>query len=259
MTVYEDELKDYIQPERYDLAYSWYAEDIPFYVARAREARGPVLEVACGTGRVLIPTLQTGVDIDGLDLHPGMLDVTKGKARALGLAPRLVLADMRDFTMPRRYALVTIPFRAFMHLYDTTDQLRALRCIREHLEPGGALVFDVFHPNFRALVEPQHEVHGDRRVTDPTTGLEVVLHTVTTEVDRVNQTLRVERELQELGPGGEIANVTSHRFRMRWTYKAEMELLLGAAGLARFDVRGGFDGRPLLNDTDEMIWTAWKD
>ena len=88
----------------------------------------------CGTGRVLLPTLEASVDIEGLDLHPGMLDVLRKKAAALGPAPRVHLADMRDFTLARRFALITVPFRAFMHLLTTEDQLRALRCMREHLE-----------------------------------------------------------------------------------------------------------------------------
>jgi hypothetical protein len=67
------------------------------------------------------------VDIEGFGLHPGMLETLKRKAAALGLKPRLYRADMRDFTMPRRYALITIPFRGFMHLLDSEDVLNALR------------------------------------------------------------------------------------------------------------------------------------
>ena len=125
-----DDIEHYVRPEAYDLYYSWYTEDIPFYVARAKEAHGAVLEAACGTGRVLLPTLQAGVDIDGFDIHPGMVAVLREKAKGLGLAPRVSVADMRDFTMPRRYALITIPFRAFQHVLTTADQVAALRCMR---------------------------------------------------------------------------------------------------------------------------------
>ena len=249
----------YINPELYDLAYSWYTDDIPFYLERAREARGAVLEVGCGTGRVLLPSLEAGADIDGIDLHAGMLQVLERRAAALGLKPRVTLADMRDFTMPRRYALITIPFRAFQHLYTTEDQLRALRCMREHLEPGGTLVYNVFHPSFEALCNADHPVHQDREVLHPDTGLPVVLHDVRRELDRVNQLMNVEREIIESDARGYAHVVDRHAFTLRWTYKAEMDLLLHAAGFTRWDVRGGFDGRPLEKDTDEMVWTAWKD
>jgi SAM-dependent methyltransferase len=253
------ELEGYLQPELYDLAYSWYTVDIPFYVTRARESRGPVLEVACGTGRILIPTLEAGVDIDGLDFHPGMLAVLEQRARARGLEPRVRQADMRDFTMPRRYRLVTIPFRSFMHLTTTEDQLRTLRCIKEHLEPAGALLFNLFYPNFDALVNPSHQVHQDRRVVNPANGRTVVLHTTSDVSDRVNQIKHMEREIVELDDAGRPERVHPHRFHMRWTWKYEMELLLERAGFARHEVLGGFDGKPLERDTDEMIWTAWRE
>lgn len=252
------DIEQYVKPEVYDLYYSWLTDDIPFYVARAREVRGPVLEAGCGTGRVLLPTFQAGVDIDGFDLHPGMIEVLKTKAAALGLKPAVTVADMRDFTMPRRYALITIPFRAFQHLLTTADQVAALRCIREHLDDGGVLVFNVFFPSFDKMVQPDGEQVMEREFPHPTTGLPVAMY-ATRQTDRVNQILRVEREVVESDARGYAATTHRDRFSMRWTWKPEMELLLGTAGFTRWSVVGGFDGRPLEKDTDEMVWTAWKD
>jgi SAM-dependent methyltransferase len=248
----------YIAPELYDVAYGWWTEDIPFYVEQARAAAGPVLEVACGTGRVLLPVLQAGADADGFDLHPGMLEVLKRKAAALGLKPRAFQADMRDFTMPRRYLLITIPFRAFLHNLTTEDQLRTLRCCREHLESGGRLVLDLFHPTFERLVEPDGRWRLEKELTHIETGAPLTLWSVRTS-DRVNQTMHVEMELREGGAGGSAAAAHRHAFDLRWIYKAEMELLLRVAGFSRWEVAGGFDGRPLVKDTDLMVWTSWKD
>jgi SAM-dependent methyltransferase len=253
-----DDIEHYVKPEAYDLYYSWLTEDIPAYVARAKETRGPVLEAGCGTGRVLLPTLRAGVDIDGIDIHPGMIEVLKRKASALGLEPRVAVADMRDFTMPRRYALVTIPFRAFQHLLTTRDQVAALRCLREHLEPGGALFFNVFFPSFERMVQPDGEQALEREFPHPETGLPVAMY-VTRHTDRVNQVLRVEREVVESDARGYAARTHRDRFSMRWTWKPEMELLLGAAGFSRWSVAGGFDGRPLDRDSGDMVWTAWRD
>jgi hypothetical protein len=165
---------------------------------------------------------------------------------------------MRDFTMPRRYALVTMPFRAFLHNLSTEDQLRTLRCIREHLKGGGALVFNVFHPSLERLVEPDGEERLEREFPHPETGLSVGVYS-RRRIDRVNQILRAEMEIRESDPRGYAGAVHSHNVTLRWVYKAEMELLLRAAGFNRYAVAGGFDGRPLERDTDEMIWTAWKD
>jgi SAM-dependent methyltransferase len=101
--------------EVYDLL----LKDIPygfdFYTGLAKEAKGPVLDVCCGTGRILLPCLQAGVDIEGLDLFAPMLDTLRRKSGELGLSPRLHQADMSDFNLPRRYALVMIPFNAVGH------------------------------------------------------------------------------------------------------------------------------------------------
>ncbi len=252
------DIEQYVKPEVYDYYYSWRTDDIPFYLARARETRGAVLEAGCGTGRVLLPTLEAGVDIDGFDIHPGMIGVLKKKAADLSLKARVSVADMRDFTMPRRYALITIPFRAFQHLLTSDDQIAALLCLREHLEGGGALLFDLFHPSFDRMVQPDGEQVLEREFPHPETGLPVAMYT-RRRTDRVNQVLEVEREVVESDARGYAAATHRDRFRMRWTWKAEMELLLRVAGFSRWSVEGGFDGRPLAKDSDEMVWTAWKD
>lgn len=252
------ERPDYLSAELYDLAYSWYDVDVDFYVNQAKEAGGPVLEIGCGTGRILVPSLQAGADIDGLDLRQSMLDRCAEKATALGLAPKLYQGDMSDFTTPRKYRLITIPFRAFQHCMTTDAQLKALRCIREHLESGGRLVFNVFFPNYKLLTTEDGEVAMEREFTHPETGLPVS-YVSRSWRDRVNQTMRVESEILESNERGYIGKTHKFGFEMRWVFKPEMELLLHTAGFTRFEVMGGFDGSPLESDEAEMIWTAWRD
>jgi len=252
-------ISDYIEPELYDAIYSWYREDPAFYLETARAAGGPVLEVGCGTGRLLIPTLEAGAEIDGIDLSPGMLEVLRRKAAARGLQARVAVGDMRDFTMPRRYALITIPFRTFLHNLTAEDQIATLRCCREHLEPGGALVLNLFHLDFaRVIARKKEERTLERELVHPESGLPMKIFS-RHRYDRVNQILDADKEIQVLDEHGAVASTHAHRFRLRWIYKAEMELLLRLAGFNRWQVWGGFDRRPLARDTDEMVWTAWKD
>ena len=248
----------YIPADLYDLAYSWYDADVEFYLEQARQSEGPVLEVGCGTGRLLLPALQAGADIDGIDLRQEMLDQLNAKASALGLSPKLYAADMRDFTTPRKYALITIPFRTFQHAMTTADQLQTLRCVREHLEPGGRLVLNVFFPNYALLSTEDGEIAMDRDFSHPETGLPVQ-YTSRAWRDRVNQTMRVESEILESDERGYIRKTHKFGFEMRWIFKPEMELLLQTAGFSRFQVLGGFDGSPLESDEADMIWTAWRD
>jgi SAM-dependent methyltransferase len=247
-----------VDPEVYDLVYSGYAPEVEFYVGLARAAGGPVLEVGCGTGRLLIPALAAGTDADGLDREPAMLAALRRKAAARGLAPRLYAGDMRDFTSERRYRLITVPFRAFLHLMSTEDQLRGLRCLREHLEPGGALVLDLFYPSWDYIAEHDGRPHVSFEFPHPESGLPVAVED-TSRFDRVNQVVAVERRVLESDARGYAAETHRYAFALRWIFRFEMELLLRAAGFTRWSLSRGFDGAPFEKDTEPMVWTAWRD
>jgi SAM-dependent methyltransferase len=242
--------------ELYDIICQGIDYGIDFYVGLAREAKGPVLDIACGTGRVLLPVLQAGVDADGIDLFLPMLETARNKAAALGLVPRLQRGDMADFQMPRRYALAMIPFNAFCHMLTTDDQLRCLQCIRRHLLPGGLLALDGSFPGLAWIgaAQDQRELEGE--TNHPRTRQALRCYD-TRSFDRVAQVQRSRNEVELDEPDGTTRIIQRSEFRVRWTYKAEMELLLRAAGFARYEVCGGFDRRPLTQETDAMVVLAW--
>jgi 2-polyprenyl-3-methyl-5-hydroxy-6-metoxy-1,4-benzoquinol methylase len=93
----------------YDLVDKDVPYGLDFYVTLAREANGPVLDLACGTGRILPPCLQAGVDIEGLDLFEPMLQTLRTKAATLGLSPRLHQADMSNCSLSRRCRVIMSP------------------------------------------------------------------------------------------------------------------------------------------------------
>ena len=123
-------------------------EDVPFYVAEARKAGGPVVELGVGTGRIAIPTAGAGVDVIGVDSSAGMLEVCRRRAAEVGVLDHLDLrqGDLSAPPVEERVRLVTCPFRAYLHLPDEPARLRALTAARELLVSGGRLVFDVFAP-----------------------------------------------------------------------------------------------------------------
>src|SRR5436305_10714525 len=170
--------------------YDLVGRDIPygldFYVAVARAANGPGLDVRCGTGRILLPCLQAGVDIEGLDLFEPMLRTLRAKAAALGLSPRLHQADMSDFSLPRRFSLVMIPFNAFIHNMTQETQIRCLQLCREHLLPGGMLVFDTYFPSLELVGAPQNTRVLELELPHPQTGLPMRMYD-TRSFDRVAQ------------------------------------------------------------------------
>ena len=247
----------YDAPELYDLVLEHLDFDLSFWRDEARRARGPVLEVGCGTGRVLLRLLAEGIDIEGLDLYPAMLERLKQKAAARGLDCRVYAGDMRDFTTPRRYRLVICPFNGFAHNETIDDQLKTLRCCRERLASGGAFALHMSYPSAAYWMEKDGEPVLEIEVANPETGRRLRMYD-TRHRDRVAQLQRSDIEIQEL-EGDRV--VASHRFRtsQRWMYRFELELLFRVAGFARWEFYGGFDRTPLKTDTDPMLAVAWRE
>ncbi len=138
----------------YDALHRDFTEDIEFYLEEARRADGPVLELACGTGRLTIPIARAGVEIVGLDRSRGML------AQAREKAPEMtwISGDARVFDLGRRFALVFMAFNSMQHLHDYQDVLKLLARVRAHLRPGGHFVFDLFNPNVAMLARDPSQI-----------------------------------------------------------------------------------------------------
>ena len=124
-------------------------EDIEFYVEEARRSGGPVVELACGTGRIAVPVAQAGFRVIGVDGSAAMLEVARERAAAAGVEElvELRLGDLRDPPVAERVPLVLVPFRSLLHMTTERDRERALGAARSLLLPGGRLVFDVFAPS----------------------------------------------------------------------------------------------------------------
>lgn len=255
----------YHDPALYDAMYADVSADMPLFVRLAREAGGPVLEVCCGNGRLLVPAAQAGVDIDGLDLSPEMLDGLRAKLAAAGVRAGVYVGDMTRFVLPRRYALVFIAFNSFLHNLTQADQIATLRCCRAHLAPGGRLALSVFHPAADKLLEwaagekvvkeiPNAVGPGRVRVVDRTVD------------ERVEQIRAVTRRLEFLDDAGALVRTAMLPFSIRYVFKPEMELLLRAAGFGRWQAQAlsAVDGACVPagrtpQEGDTLLWTAWDD
>lgn len=246
----------YDYPNLYDILFESLDFDIPYWTELALQAGGPILEAGCGTGRVLLRLLEAGVDADGFDASAPMIGRFREKARARGWEGRGVVADMREFALPRRYSRVICAFNGFAHCETTDDQLRALRCCRGHLAPGGALVIHMSYPGPKYWAEPDGSPVLETETAAPGSGRRIQLWDTRTK-DPVSQRQESVVEIRELGPDG--ATAASHRSftSQRWVYPFELELLFRAAGYSRWTIYGGFEGRPLTSPEDQMIAWAW--
>jgi len=123
-----------------------------FYLDLAKQFGGPVLEIACGTGRILLPIARAGIEIHGVDKSSSMLQVLREQLERepAEIRNRVTISkgDMRTFLLSREFPLVAIPFRPMQHMHTLLDQVAALENAAVHLAPGGILAFDVFYPNY---------------------------------------------------------------------------------------------------------------
>lgn len=235
--------------------------DVEFFVALAKESRGPVLELGCGTGRVLLPIARAGVEIVGIDLSSRMLDVCRKKLAGEDSDVRnrvqVIEGDMRQFDLNRKFALITTPFRSFQHLLTVEDQLACLRCVAQHLAPGGRFVLDVFQPSLRLLVDDNRvNEHGFEPEFALPDGRRVVRSSRVPRTDFLNQVLNVELIHHVAYPNG-LQQRLVHEFQMRYFFRWEAEHLLARAGFEVEAVYGDYQraacGAPGAN---EMIFIA---
>jgi SAM-dependent methyltransferase len=242
----------------YDLMVGSLDYGLSFYLDLMKATGGPVLDVACGTGRILLPALRAGCDVEGLDLFAPMLDRLRHKAAELGLCPRLHRADMSDFRIDRRFRLIVIPFNAFVHNLTSDAQIRSLTRCREHLEPAGLLAFDTFCPGPELIMLPNGTRVLEGETPHPVTGHAMRMYD-TRSFDRVKQIQTSVMDFEVLDAEGRVAEVHRSATELRWVYKAEMELLLRLAGFRRWEICSDFDRRPLEQDNSPMVVLAWND
>lgn len=234
--------------------------DVGFFVDAARDAGSPVLELGCGSGRVLLPVARAGIEVVGLDSSPSML---AGCRRHLAQEPsavraraELVEGDMRSFDLGRTFSLVTIPFRPFQHLVTVEDQLACLGSIRRHLRPGGQLILDLFNPSIEALAQPVGVESPPEAEFSMPDGRRVTRRFRIAARDRANQVNHVELIYEVTHPDGR-AERRVHAFAMRYLFRFEAEHLLARAGFGVERLYSGYDKSPFGSSyPGELIFVA---
>jgi SAM-dependent methyltransferase len=250
------EFYDYVVPYRE-------RQDVAFFVAMACESGGPVLEVGCGTGRVLIPTARAGIEIVGLDLSPSMLAICRASLAAEPVEvqnhAQLVEGDMRSFGLGRQFALITLPFRPFQHLTTVEDQTACLTTLHRHLRPGGRLILDLFNPSIPHLADPARleEFGSEPEFTMPD-GRRVLRRARNVDRDYFAQVLDAELIYYVTHPDGRQERLV-HAFPMRYLFRFEAEHLLARCGFAVEALYADYDRSPYGSKyPGELIFVARK-
>ena len=208
-------------------------EDVDFYVDLARDADGPVVELAAGTGRISVPVAQrAGRDVIGIDLSPAMLERAREHAREAGVELDLREGDMRDLDLVEATDLVICPYRALLHLPTWTDRRRVFERVARALRPGGRFAWNAF----------------------------VFDHRYAAEYDGTWQD-EPSRHFTAYAPGDNRVDITLEEgptLSLWWVTRSEWEGLIDVAGLEVEALYGWFDRRPFEDTSREFVWVARK-
>lgn len=239
------------------------AGDIDFYIKLAERSHGEVLELGCGTGRILLELAAAGYEVTGLDLSPWMLEAAASArdARPADVAGRVTLTEgnMSEFRFEKRFGLIFVAFRSFMLLTQPAEQRRCLELIREHLSPGGVLALNLFDPQVDLLVpgEVQGAAHLVDEVIHPTSVNAVRIEVLSRVNDPLHQVFEETWRFTELDARGAAVRQEDEVLRMRWTYRYEMRYLFELCG---FEILNEYSDYRLASPAyaREQIWVVRK-
>jgi SAM-dependent methyltransferase len=225
-------------------AYDWFApvydawaadmtEDVEFYVELAREAEGPVVELAVGSGRVAVPILErTGKRVIGIDSSPAMLALAGEHAAEANVELELHEGDIRDLDYEEITDLVICPYRALLHLATWTDRRRVFERVARALRPGGRFAWNAF------VFDHSYACAYDGKWQD-----------------------EPQRHFTAYAPGDNRVDITlddGPTLSLWWVTRSEWEGLVDVAGLEVEALFGWFDRRPFDDESREFVWIARK-
>ena len=233
--------------------------DLPLYLELAAATGSRVLELACGSGRVLVPLARAGCQVIGLDVSTPMLTLARDKLTAAGpdvaARARLVQGDMRSFAIEGRFDLAVIATRSFAYLTNRADQLKVLANVAAHLRPGGRLALDLLNPSPAWLLEPPGSLRQDLMQHLPESGMTVARTETVVSTDLATQ-IRVIRSAYEIVASDGTVTKRFVEWPFRFTYRFEAEHLLERAGFTVEAVYGGYRREPFTSESRVLLLLA---
>jgi SAM-dependent methyltransferase len=216
----------------YDAWADHMTEDVAHYVALAREADGPIVELMVGSGRVAIEVVrETGKPVLGVDSSPAMLEIAR--ERSAGLPLELRLGDVRELELDEPAALIYVPFRSLLHLHGWHEKRQVFERVARSLRPGGRFAFNAF-------------------VFDH--AIAARLDGTTQDQNGIVHTLRYVPADNRI----EIARDDGATIRLWWATRSEWEGLIDVAGLEIEALYGGFAHEPYADESLETVWVTRK-
>ena len=244
----------------YDTEWRNLVQDIPFLVEEAKKTGGPILELACGTGRITLPLAREGHEIWGIDNSPKMLQILDRKLEnePPDVAKKIHFStqEMQNFEIDQKFRLIIIPFNSFLLLTDRDDLDKCLLSCRDHLEDDGKLIIDIFSPNFEmcASKEPKIQFLQHFYVRDMK---KVVVQWEYATRDMAKQLIDIDFLYEEYDQDGEVTKKTKN-LKMSLIFRYEMEYLLEKNGFDVINVYGDYDRSEFSQKSPQIVCICTK-
>jgi SAM-dependent methyltransferase len=252
----KDGLYHRLDAEFYDELLDGEMEDIPFWRDLLKQNPSSVLEVGCGTGRVLLPLLQEGCFIDGMDSSSRMIALLNKKVGRLGLAVDARVQSMEALDMGKTYGLIFIPGFS-IQMVDSREVLKqALQRFYSHLEPGGRLAVSLFFP-WEELGDDEPGDWRLRKKVKRADGTRLDCHQFTI-IDTDAQILIVKNRYTLLDKDREKVEEEVRDIRLLWFYPHEFHLLLEETGFQLLETYAEFRDEPMDECTPHAVFLAEK-
>lgn len=242
----------------YDFVHAELTADIGFILTQAARNRGPILELGCGSGRLLIPLARAGYQIVGLDNSPAMLDLARQKLAAEPEEVRqrvtLVEADMTELDWSSRFAFIFVPYNTLMHL-DSEQKAALFKRARRHLRSGGLFLIDVANPLAAAQTPDDHFLTLERCFVEPESD-QIVVQKASSWPDPDRQILRIIW-LFDSSPlmGGPVERQVA-RMDYHYLYPHELELMLEQSGFKLEALYGDYQQNLFVEESERLLLLA---
>ena len=246
----DDYVNFYSDAQRYDLVMGAYASGdlLNFYRRQVARYGEPVLELACGSGRLTIPLANEGVNITGTDISEDMLNLAKSKASKAQVNIRFVQADVRSFDLGEKFKLIFIPAQSLSHLHTRAEIEDCFACVRRHLSGEGRFLIELFNSSVRMLARETDRRYTVDQYEDPQGGFQVfvtedVRYDAASQINHIRWFFRDERSKKE--------KVLS--FEMRQFFPQEIDALLWYNGFLIEHKYGSYDEREFSSDAAKQL------
>jgi SAM-dependent methyltransferase len=238
----------YQDGRHYDQLFAEDSKDIPFWISQANQYGDPVLELACGTGRITLALASAGFKVTGIDIAEGMLSEARRKSSGTGLGVSWLNADMRNFDLGEAFSLIILPANTLCHLLNLNDFEACMASAKKHLAPNGRFVIDVFVPKIELLVNYPDKRFPFSEYEDPDgrgriTVTESYFYESDTQIKRIKTYHSIPGEDKEFE--GEL--------NMRMYFPQELDALIQYNGFALEHKYGNYGGSAFGADSEKQI------